>query len=200
MEVVSLSSRRHSAHRMLRTLIARVFFFLKTSARNPTSGTVCFFIFATPDCWKRRPVSSSATCASVYRTTRQTISTARSFMRFATLTDLSPSVCAVVMWVAPMLLCRWVFQLRWILPKQGIHGCTFSKQLSRFRLELFDHANWQTHSPHRHLRYGDGFARRNAAASGTSRYWLRHSRLPADERSSRQPQHSYSRTLRGGKS
>src|SRR5258708_35391541 len=106
-------------------------------------------------------------------------------MRFATLTDPSPSVCAVVMWVAPTLLCRWVFQLRWILAKQGIHGCTFSKQLLRFRLELFDHAKWQTHSSDRHLRDGDGVARRHAAASGTPHDRLRYSSLPAHARSAR---------------
>src|SRR3982074_328222 len=121
-------------------------------------------------------------------------------MRFATLMGLSLSVCAVVMRVAPTLLCRWVLQPRWILARRGTHGCTFSKRLSRFRLELFDHANWQTHSPHRHLRHGDGFACRDAAASGTSRCGGRASRLSADERSARQPQYPYPRTLRGEES
>src|ERR1700738_1405995 len=128
---------------------------------------------------------------------RWTILTALSFMRFVTLMGLSPSACAVAMWVAPTLPCRWVFQLRWILLKQGIHGCTFSKQLSRFRLELFNHANWQTHSPHRDLRYGNGLACGHAAASGTSRHGLRYSCLSADERSALQPRHSYLRTLCG---
>src|ERR1700738_1437798 len=131
---------------------------------------------------------------------RWTILTALSFMRFVTLMGLSPSACAVAMWVAPTLPCRWVFQLRWILLKQGIHGCTFSKQLSRFRLELFNHANWQTHSPYRHLGHGDGFARRHAAASGTSHHWLRYSGLSADERSARESRHSHPRALCGDES
>src|SRR5580704_5113274 len=107
-------------------------------------------------------------------------------MRFATLTGPSPSVCAAVMWAALTSLCRWVSKLSWILPKQGIHGCTFSKQLSRFRLELFNHANWQTHSSDRHLRDGDGLACGHAAASGTSHHRLRYSGISADERSALQ--------------
>src|SRR5712672_3295912 len=105
---------------------------------------------------------------------RRTISTGLFFMRFATLTDLSRSVCAVAMWVAPTLLYRWVFLLRWILAKRGIRGCTFTKPplRFRFRLELFDHANWQTHSSDRHLWDGDGFACGHAAASGTSCHWV----------------------------
>ena len=50
---VSLFTRRRWARLRLRALIARAFFFLKISARNPINGIGCSFICATPDCWTR---------------------------------------------------------------------------------------------------------------------------------------------------
>src|SRR5436309_1029074 len=106
-------------------------------------------------------------------------------MRFATSMGLSPLVCGVVMWVRLTSLCRWVSRRGWILRKRGIRGCTFSKRLSRFRfeLELFDHANWQTHSSDWYLRDRDGLDCRHAAASGASHYRVRYGGVSADERS-----------------
>src|SRR5436190_6291842 len=101
-----------------------------------------------------------------------------------------------------MSLCRWEFRPGWILARQGIRGCTFSKLPLRFRfeLELFDHANWQTHSSHRDLRDGDGIACGHAAVAGASRYWLRYRCISADERSACEPWDSYSRALCRGES
>ena len=73
-----------------------------------------------------------AASASARRGT--TISSARFCTRCATLTGPSPSACAAATSAPPTSRFRSASPQRWTSAKQGIRGCTFSKQLLPFSL------------------------------------------------------------------